>query len=92
MTFRAGQKVECIDSTPDFRGRPTPLVFGAIYEVECVVGPDKTGIMGLVIIGCYSPHPFNAWRSTRFRPFVERKTDISIFTAMLTPAQKKERA
>jgi hypothetical protein len=31
------------------------------------------------------------YRSTRFRPVVERKTDISLFTAMLNPTKQKER-
>jgi hypothetical protein len=31
------------------------------------------------------------YRRRRFRPIVERKTDISIFKSMLTSAGKKER-
>lgn len=41
------------------------------------------------IIPEFGDYPYSA---TRFRPVIERKTDISIFTAMLNPAKQSEKA
>ena len=87
MAFYVGQKVVCVDDRPFFsEGVPVPLVLGRIYTVagfdnhDCLVLVEQPG------------RNFAGWRSdlgyqkSRFRPVVERKTDISIFKAMLNPS------
>lgn len=83
--FEVGQQVVCVDdSTRD--GDPTYLTCGSIYTIrsfdsEC---PPHVGIRIEEIIlpvppGWKEEASYYPWR---FRPI--RKTDISIFTAMLT--------
>ncbi len=90
MAFSVGQKVVCVDAGP-FRGAsvPTPLVLNRVYTVagfdlfECLIlaeQPGRNDAGWSADIG-YAPD--------RFRPVVERKTDISIFTAMLTGKKQK---
>lgn len=91
-TFVVGQKVVCVHSGPwdsDYPGAPE-LDTGAIYTVR-----------DLEIIDAYPNSVYltllesqgGGWRfnATSFRPVDERKTDISIFTALLTPAGQKKR-
>lgn len=86
--FHVGQKVVCIKKgkwSKGFGWERVPL-FGHIYTVRAI---DRNGLLLLEVInpiaihddGLDEPH----WCETRFRPVVERKTDISIFTRMLTP-------
>ena len=79
MTFRVGQKVVCVHPVDD-------LVKDAVYEV-LAIGLSWRNTQMLDVndsqFGCLA---FYAWR---FRPLVERKTDISIFTAMLNPSKVK---
>jgi hypothetical protein len=98
MNFRVGQKVVCVDDAPTRRpGRFTGgnhglLTKGEVYtirEIDCraihlhnsatvrlteITLPVKNTWVGLWEEG-FSPY--------RFRPAVERKTDISIFTKIL---------
>ena len=93
MTFRVGQKVVCVDGVPD-DGRQfiIPLREGAIYTIRGFVrahyGRDETC---LHLCGIVNPAPYSecGFRAARFRPLVERKTDISIFHRMLTPTTSK---
>ncbi len=79
MTFRVGQKVECIDAkycSNCIRAKQvyTCLAVDSVFlTVDCCAKADP-GI--------------HAWYASRFRPIVERKTDISIFTAMLNPSKQ----
>lgn len=77
MTFR----VVCIDARPTSTLRiPVPLKKGKIYTVTGQDSePDEFG--GLAYFLAEVEGIFYHWR---FRPVVERKTDISIFTRMLT--------
>lgn len=84
MVFRVGQKIICINASPFAFGWPNPwavgeeLTDGTIYTVLAVDG-DAIQIMEI-------KRPFRwGYAASRFRPIVERKTDISIFTRMLTP-------
>jgi hypothetical protein len=86
--YRIGQKVICVNASLDYKGISTNLIEKKIYVIEQIC-TDMFGI-GLVVAGAYSWHPSKAYRATRFRPIVEHKTDISIFTEMLRPV--KERA
>jgi hypothetical protein len=88
MTFRVGQKVVCIDASGgalNWGGKRRP-VLGAVYTVRSVYRQEDEpeGILLEEIIN--QLHPCGdeyGFRARRFRPIVERKTDISIFTAML---------
>jgi hypothetical protein len=77
--FHVGQKVVCVE------GEPTWGLFeGSVYTIS------RVGLFG----GKVTRHHVDVseirneiplgWRATRFRPLVETKTDISIFTNMLT--------
>jgi hypothetical protein len=97
MTFRVGQRVVCVDAS---RGRPlrgarATLVKNAIYTIRKIeIWNDVTGVYLEEIIepvldvwldrGPTEP----CWRLSRFRPVVERKTDISIFKRLLVPGTK----
>jgi hypothetical protein len=93
MTFRIGQKVVCIDNGPNpklknnFWIGDIPIV-GNIYTISGFGFAEATNeeLLVLVEIKNCSRHGigYSAWR---FRPVVERKTDISIFTAMLKPSK-----
>jgi hypothetical protein len=79
--FQVGQKVVCVDDKP----RILPIheiKKGEIYTISWFnpVFPDAVFIKeGL---------PYSFW-ADRFRPIVERKTDISIFKKLLNPANHK---
>ncbi len=94
--FRIGQKVVCVDDTEHHPSTMIPggkrhsLVKGQIYTVT------KTGIehpLDLIGIPCIAlakmPSPYG-YRQTRFRPLVEKTTDISVFKALLNPIQERE--
>jgi hypothetical protein len=88
MTFHVGQKVVCIKAEHDpsrFDWEKLPRL-DAIYCVRWTDG--ETVRLAEIVNRLYfyeeglSELRFNSWR---FRPIVETKTDISIFTKMLTP-------
>jgi hypothetical protein len=85
--FRAGQKVVCVDvsNTPGKKwmhgDKPT---LGKIYTV---IGDELIDGEEAIFIDGHENWSFLAWR---FRPLVERKTDISIFTRLLAPSREKE--
>lgn len=100
MGFQVGQKVVCINDQMN-SGRPRhPECHypkeGSIYVVRntdivsrplvwlCEIrNPEWMTAYGMMEPG------FDA---THFRAVIERKTDISIFTEMLTPQKQRERA
>jgi hypothetical protein len=103
MTFRVGQKVVCIAESrgggyPDDK-RP---VVGSVYTIRgieidrrgCI---DPIGVLLEEIVNeprmyrGYDEPSEVSFASTRFRPVVERKTDISIFTEILRKASKPAR-
>jgi len=96
MTFRVGQKVVCVDghTNPPASGG---VVDGVIYTIR-EVGLTVDGEAGVRVhelklssgpheLGLITRKPFfDAFmRQTRFRPVVERKTSIDVFTKMLKP-------
>ena len=85
--FYVGQKVVCIDDS-DSTG-PVPVQRGKIYTIANPFIGNRLGKPCVTLI----EFPFHKgmWKD-RFRPVVERKTDISIFIEMLNPAQVKEPA
>jgi hypothetical protein len=95
MTFRVGQKVVCVDAR-DCRAKE--LVKGNIYVVRDA-GPEPfiSGKYWVLLEGVFNEYDPRfggelGYRSSRFRPVVERKTDISIFTEILRKASKPARA
>lgn len=98
VSFHVGQKVVCIDAKnttwrrKKFLGLFSYLVWsseleeGNVYTVTQVFyGHDPlSGREGMAVTVAEAPNlPGSGFRVTRFRPLVERKTDISIFTSML---------
>ena len=95
--FRVGQKVVCIDDEErEGPGEYTVLpVKGRVYTVRGVASWQwNSGVSG---VGVYLEELYRPltsfgeapWGCDRFRPVVERKTDISIFKAMLTPSKEQ---
>lgn len=81
MIFRVGQKVECV-SVADLVD--TCLKQGAVYTC-LAVDPEFIGVD--CCASATHEHKLG-WFHWRFRPIVERKTDISIFKKMLAPAKE----
>lgn len=94
--FRINQRVVCVDD-----GTPFLPERGRVYTVRAILSWnfDNGNYVALLLDEIRNPvldwvgegrseHPF--WIG-RFRPVVERKTDISIFKAMLNP-KRHERA
>lgn len=91
MAFYVGQKVVCVDSGP------VRNAHGHIYSApQLRVGHVYTvsGVLSACVVLLAEVDPgrprFDGFTSWRFRPVVERNTDISIFEAMLSPAPQKE--
>lgn len=90
--FHVGQKVVCVkrDSwKPMYSGESAP-VWRGVYTIRNIsMGDDgKAYLMFDEIKNPHIyriPHPEARFRSIHFRPVVTRKTDISIFKAMLNP-------
>jgi hypothetical protein len=99
MNFRVGQKVVCIRANGvDPLGIIASLVLGATYTIrgiECEYRPDGAGLwleeLRNPIWQWHGTRPSEAsFCASRFRPVVERPTDISIFTRMLDPVREPE--
>ncbi len=92
MAFRIGQKVICVDAD----GAPM-LAKGAVYTIKAI-GPVgvcrwRDQIMEIASIYLYETEPerrFDGFSPLRFRPAVDRKFDISVFTRMLRCKSKVE--
>lgn len=95
-SFRVGQRVACVSHDDRVLGVPYPSV-GSVWSVRDVVTCPGTGDVGIRLHGWVSPE--NKLFGVEcilyphcFRPVVERKTDIGIFKAMLTPSKQKAEA
>jgi len=91
MTFRVGQKVVCVDdTTPEgFDWYKMPIKKGAIYTVsQSGLSSWLDGAPAIHLSEVKRSVPF--WAS-RFRPVVERKTDISFAHEILRKASKPAR-
>ncbi|TAL43816.1 MAG: hypothetical protein EPN91_05525 [Salinibacterium sp.] len=85
--FYVGQKVVCVDA----EGAPM-LRLREIYTVSGVDNyPDywrgKWIEFGIWLVEAQPVSEFRSFAYKRFRPLVERKTDISMFTAILDKAK-----
>jgi hypothetical protein len=86
--FHVGQKVVCVDASPWF-GAPHlahTLTKGSVYTVKDYSPSDFTEPSLMLCEVAWPPWMF----ARRFRPVIERKTDISVFTQLLNPANHKE--
>jgi hypothetical protein len=91
--IHVGQKVVCVDdSLSELRDVDEILpTKGKIYTIRAIVRRSSLGFHLVEITN--EPYRYRdgfgelSFKASRFRPVVERKTDISIFTAMLTPAK-----
>jgi hypothetical protein len=102
--FRVGQKVVCIEGRPiGGSGFEIWPVEGAVYTVrELCISPWSAGVLMRLEEIHNAPIVYGrngivsrwecAFMVSRFRPIIERKTDISIFKAMLNPSKTKETA
>lgn len=93
--FRVGQKVVCVDaSSPPIRGTQRDLkrylVKGGIYTIDAL-RLDPLTLLPAVHLE-EAPDFWWWFQAKRFRPIVERKTNISIFEAILKGAKIKEDA
>jgi hypothetical protein len=79
MNFRVGQKVVCVDA-----GGTVCVVKGGVYDVVGIKGEflhlDRLETAAICLGGMLA---------TRFRPAVENKTDISVFTKILDDVSRK---
>lgn len=90
--FRVGQKVVCVTATGARNVRE-----GEVYTVRWSGDfPGRSGLDGSIVTKGVILVEVEAdglgFDARRFRPAVERKTDISIFKAMLNPSRVKETA
>lgn len=97
MMFYRGQKVICVDTWPpqtlfawlrrcwdEWRHPYTHPIKGNVYTVERVHINDETGALCLDLVELTDGRDFwDGFWACGFRPVVERKTDISVFKAML---------
>ena len=92
--FYVGQKVVCVDDVPvQLRvGDPTfPLRSGEVYTVRGFA--DQRGDKCILLCEIFEPELADlGYFARRFRPAVERKTSIEIFTRMLNPSKERETA
>jgi hypothetical protein len=95
MNFRVGQKVVCVDDAsrsfriidPNFQRAS----LGCIYTVSASQVDPWSGVAALMLaeLPTHSASGIETWhQAKRFRPLVERKTDISVFTKMLTDTRE----
>lgn len=87
MTLRVGQKVVCVDDSPLTDGKPHPFKCGVIQTIERIGHCGGADCCGLVFDGVALVYGRWLYCSLRWRPIVERKTDISVFTNMLKSAK-----
>lgn len=97
MTFRVGQKVVCVDDVPHGKYAPWPvkggldgLTKGTVYtirEIGAYCGEPVVWLNEITreIVPGWEKYGEQGFSPARFRPLVERKTDISVFMKMLTP-------
>jgi len=99
MAFRVGQKVVCIKESSLHRTLcpvNNPVV-GQVYTIRRIATYPGygTGIWLNEIVNQPTPTAFGILEKgfyiERFRPVVERKTDISIFEKMLTGGKQPAR-
>lgn len=95
MTFQVGQKVVCVDAVPHTRYTPFASLGGLgglrkneVYTIRCVgirLGVSVVRLEEIVRAENTLLSEENFYAAARFRPIVERKTEVS-FTAGADPS------
>lgn len=97
--FYVGQKVVCVDDKPNHPSyAPTGVKIlpwdsvlkeGEIYTIsEFAEHPIYPKGLHVRLVGIVRTAGFNSpFRVSRFRPLVEKKTDISIFHKLISPSE-----
>lgn len=85
--FRVGQRVECIDDSSWQTWNTIEL--GRVYTIRAVVQHQGRTSLHLDEVISVMGAPYYGYR---FRPVVERNTDISFAHEILRKASQKERA
>lgn len=99
MAFRIGQKITLKDDLPWENAQPGEIYpqFGVVYTVHATEWNEKGQFIWLQEI-VNEPAEYNDttgemnFYSNEFRPIVEQKTDISIFTKILSRKKVRIRA
>lgn len=90
MNFRVGQKVVCIDDSINPCGLAADYpVRGRVYTVRSI-HPDGDAIFLIEVVNTLFGGMEPCFLNHRFRPVVERKTDVSIFKAILDSVKSGE--
>lgn len=103
MAFYVGQKVVCVDDEDTNASGIQELQEGRIYTVLRVSrdtgdyppGPPRLRSSGYVVwlaeieVRPAVGNPDCPFSAGRFRPVVDRKTDITVFTDMLNPSREE---
>jgi len=100
MNFRPGERVAYIGETGDDAGRKVPPVNapikGGVYTVRGYVpescGLSSSALLLVELVNAPSPDGEPTFFDGRFRRVVVKKTDISVFTSMLTDVKQTETA
>lgn len=101
MTFRVGQKVVCVETWSPTAGQgygdEVGPIEGQIYTIRAI-GCFNSSYPGMLLCRLHEiinpvrdyaeGRDEGAFGAFRFRPIVNRKTDISTFTRMLTPTKR----
>lgn len=99
MAFFVGQKVVCVDAHPSngCHWADTHVLDERVIYTVSAVAIDDEGDPVLMLREISRDNwaiPFDPWYAWygafRFRPVVERKSDISALTALLNPANHKK--
>lgn len=88
MNFRVGQRVVCVDASEGEHSGKVMLTLNAIYTVSKICDETRFGERGIFVAEIPYSDSRPGIKARRFRPVAERKTDISIFTKMLTRKRK----
>lgn len=91
MAFRVGQKVVCVDDKHPANPDPMPIA-GKVYTIRgfsrADFGEDGLLLEEVATGALHSNGNERGYMIRRFRPIVERKTDISCLKALLVPGTK----
>lgn len=98
-SWYVGMKVVCVKTGPWDSGMPGEVcpACGEVYTIRDIVPPDEvdSGI-GIRLVEIVNPEIEHwvecSFLAGNFRPVQTRKTDISIFEAMLNPLTTRETA
>lgn len=89
--FYVGQKVVCIDNKPySFHFWGGKIDIPKINQIYTIKRPEYVYSNGVIVVDLKELNNPAGYRAFRFRPLVEKKTDISIFTDILNTIKELE--